>query len=168
MIIINRQQTLQEFYTDWNELEAYRDLQKESFCFHGEWVHDDSRTSEDVYWKMEQWSIDECINVLEDDYYFNLSFKNKSKKFKNKLNRYQNKLFDKQYLQKLKDTTWWAVWEKNKDSEDKPHYLVRAWFATNTRRFYKKWSNKQVRKNSDFKLKGNGYRRVFNLWNEIW
>ena len=169
---MNRQQQLQELYIDWNELEAYRDLQKEPFCFHGEWVYDDwvyddSQTSEDVYWKMEQWDIDNCIDILENDYYSDV-FKKRKKKFKNKHNYYQNKLYDKQKLQKLKNTTCWVAWEKNKYSDDKPHYLGRSWFATNTKRFYKKYSNKQVRKNWELNNKGNDYRRVFDLWNEIW
>ena len=164
MIFINRERQLIELYIDWNELEAYRNLQKKSFCFYGEWVYDDSNTSEDVYWKMEQWAINECIDVLEDNHYF----KSDRKHFKNKDNYYKNKLYDKNKLQKLKNTIWWTVWEKNKDLEGKHHYLIRVWFATNTKRFYKKWSNKQVRKNNEFSLKGNNYRRVFNLWNKIW
>lgn len=164
MIPINKQQQLQELYTDWNELEAYRNLNGQSFDFGtGLIILDDSK-SEDVYWKLEQYAIDNCIDDLEN----NFIFKYKRKYFKNKENYYLNKVYDKEKLQHLKDTTWWAVWFKNKYDETKPQYLVRAWFATNTRRFYKKYSNHQVRKHNDFKMCGNGYRKVFDLWNEIW
>ena len=143
-------------------------MQKEPFCFDGEWVYDDSDTSEDVYWKMDQWRIDECINILEDNDYHCNKLKNHKKQFKNKDNYYKNKLYGKYKLQKLKNSVYWTVWEKNKYLEEKPYYLIRAWFSTNTKRFYKKWSNKQVRKNNEFSLRGNSYRRVFNLQNEIW
>lgn len=69
MITINKHQLLEELYTDWNELEAYRILQKEPFDFGTGLITNDDSQSEDIYWKMEQWTIDNYINVLEDDYY---------------------------------------------------------------------------------------------------
>jgi hypothetical protein len=164
VILITKQQQLQELYTDWNELEAYRRLQDESFDFGTGLIINDSTESEDVYYKISQWNIDDYIDYLEDNCYF----KKKSKYFKYRGNYYQNKVYDKEYFKILQQKYWWTVYEKNMFQDDEPHYLLRNWFATNTRRYYKKYSNHCVRKNKHFGLKGNSYRKVFNYWSMIW
>jgi hypothetical protein len=88
--------------------------------------------------------------------------KDHKKKFKNKRNRYENKLYEKKKLKKLSNNVWWATW-------DKGGYLKRSWFATNTRRHYKKYSNKKIRRyEGELPKKGNGCHRLFDYWWQIW
>jgi len=159
---MKKYQKLEELYADWNELEAYRILQCKSFDFGNGLIVNESKESEDVYYKMEQQAIDDCIYDIENEYL-------KSKKcIKNSgyvSNYYMNKAYDKQKLNILKDIVWWAVHEKKNEESN---YMVRSWFATNKKRFYKKYSNKQVRRNNDFKMNGNSYKKVFDFWWEIW
>lgn len=154
---------LKELHTDWNELESYRHLNGATFCFHGEWITDDSSSNEDAYWEIDQYEI---ANKIDDLHNLNYKLRKHSKLPKN--NYYYNRLYDKEKLKKFqKICSWWALVNKqNKDTGER--YLARC-YVSRDKRFYKRQSDKQVRKSNEFALNGSGYKRVFgDIMQAVW
>ena len=153
---INKQQQLEELYIDWNELEAYRNLNGQSFNFGTGLITCDSSKSEDVYYKMEQWDIENDIDYLENNH------QNKTnQKIKNRLNKYGWKQIDKIKLKKLSKISWWNCYFNEEENR-----YIRCYLSG--RKGYAKWYSKRiVRRRNDFSLKGSGYRKVYDYWNCI-
>ena len=63
---INKQQQLKELYINWDELEAYRRLNGQSFDFGTGLIKWDDPKSENIYWKMEQQDVENYIDYLEN------------------------------------------------------------------------------------------------------
>lgn len=147
--------TLQEYIDDWNDLEAYRNLQKQPFDFGTGLITDDSIQSEDGFWKMEQWNIESAIEDL-------ISNSTKIKYFKSKLNHYNKKQITKIKLIKLfKIGGWYSI----SYDEDTGRY-IRYYYSG--RRGFAKWcSDRAVRNRNDFSLKGGGYKKVYDYWNTV-
>lgn len=140
----------EELIIDWYELEAYRSLNGQPFDFGTGLITRDDPASEEVYWKMEQWDIENMIDDLENNQYI---IKRKSKRIK-----YKTKEIDKQKLKKLAQISWFPVYY----SEDKGRY-VRC-YVSGCRKHAKWLTNRVIRHTNDFPLRGNGYRRVVDYW----
>jgi hypothetical protein len=76
-------QIKEDLIIDWNELEAYRTLNGQSFDFGTGLITWDDPKSEDVYWKMEQQNIENIIDDLERYKYISKR-KTKRRKYKTK------------------------------------------------------------------------------------
>lgn len=143
--------TKEELIIDWNELEAYRILNGQSFDFGTGLITDDSNESEDTYWKIQQQDIESALDGLEDK-----GGVYKQKKYKRRKSR--TKDIDNRKLKKIARVSWFPV----SYSEDKGRYLR---YYVSGRRKYAKWlTNKTIRHTNDFPLKGNGYRRKVDYW----
>lgn len=70
---------LEDLKTELLEIEAYRDLQDESFNFYGTLITNDSNISEDIFYKFRK----ERIEYELDTYYKEKNKKKKKRKFKN-------------------------------------------------------------------------------------
>ena len=146
------------------ELNAYRTLNGQSFDFGNGLIINDSKISEDVYWKIEQYDLEELISgyfllMNEEDYtYRDL----KKKKYKCRLNKYERKQIDNKKLNKLYEIGKYSCGV----SEYKGH--LARWYMSGRKKYAKKYSNSKVRKFKDFKLKCAGYRRVFNYWINVY
>jgi hypothetical protein len=146
------------------ELNAYRILNGQSFDFGNGLIINDSKISEDVYWKMEQYDLEELISgyfllMNEEDY---IDRDLKKKKYKYRLNKYERKQIDNKKLNKL-----YEIGKYSCGISEYKGYLAR-WYMSGRKKYVKKYSNSKVRKFKDFKLKCAGYRRVFNYWNNVY
>ena len=64
---MNDEKFLEELKLDLIEVQAYRDLQDEGFSFDGiNTIRNDSKYSQDAYYKMLEQSIKEAIQEIED------------------------------------------------------------------------------------------------------
>jgi len=143
-------QTKEDLIIDWNELEAYRILNGQSFDFGTGLITWDAPCSEDVYWKIEQQNIENIINDMEKYKYIS--------KRKTKRRKYKTKDIDIQKLKKLIFvSSYFAQYNENKNRYCRI-YLSGC-------RKYAKWlTNRVIRHSNDFPLRGNGYRRVVGYW----
>jgi hypothetical protein len=145
--------TYEDLIDDWNELEAYRNLNGQPFDFGAGLITDDSKESEDVYWKIQQWDIEHALDHLDC-----LEYKRDIRKQKRKRRKTRSKDIDNRKLKKLASISWFPVYY----DEDKNKYVH---CYVSRRRGYAKWlTNKVMRNTNDFKLKGNGYRRLVGYW----
>ena len=144
------------------ELNAYRILNGQSFDFGNGLITNDSKISEDVYWKMEQYDLEELISgyflLMNEEDYIDRDFTKK----KSRLNKYERKQIDNKKLNKLYQIGKYSCGV----SEYKGH--LARWYMSGRKKYAKKYSNSKVRKFKDFKLKCAGYRRVFNYWINVY
>lgn len=99
----------EELYIDYNELEAYRDLNGEPFDFGDGEVKPECYCGEDVYWKREQWEIESMLDDLD----YCMKAENNSRRTK-RANSYKRKQIDKRKLQKLRDADCcFMPWDEN-------------------------------------------------------
>ena len=67
-------------------------------------------------------------------------------------------MISKKKLLKLAQTSSWNIYYNEKENR-----YIRCYYSG--RKGFAKWcSDKAVRNNDDFSLKGAGYRKVFNFW----
>jgi len=149
----------EELITDWEELEAYRTLNGQPFDFGTGLITNESQESEDVYWKIQQQSIEHILDHLDslDDEYNYKIIKHKRKRRKSR-----SKDIDNRKLKKIARISWFPVYY----SEEKGRY-IRS-YISGRRKFAKWWTNRTIRHTNEFPLKGNGYRRVVNYWDIVY
>ena len=161
--------SLKELQLDLIEIKAYRENQdyKDKEYYTNWWVYyvdqneKDDNTSEDAYFRISQQNLEEAIEWF--DVNNPKSIKNKNKP---RLNQYERKKITQQKLQKIKDIcSYYVVSERD-------GYLERNYLTNHSNKYsrtvyYKKYSNIKVRRNKEFKLKGNSYRKVFDYWWQI-
>ena len=143
----------EELMIDWNGLEAYRDLQGESFDFGTGLIANEGQESEDVCWKMQQWDIENALDHLDfirDNYSL--------RKHKRKRRKSRTKDIDNRKLKKLAEISWFPVYY----NKSKGRY-IRS-YVSGRRNFAKWWTNRTIRHTNDFPLSRNGYRRVVDYW----
>ena len=158
---INKQQQLKELYINWDELEAYRRLNGQSFDFGTGLIKWDDPKSENIYWKMEQQDVENYIDYLENNYQNKNKINKTSQNIRKRLNKYNRKQIDKIKLKKLSKISWWNCYFNEEENK-----YVRCYLSG--RKGYAKWCSKRiVRHRNDFSLKGNGYRKVYDYWNCI-
>ncbi len=143
-----------ELMIDFNELEAYRSLNGVPFDFGNGLVTDDSEESEDVYWKMSQQDIEDCIEEFEE------SPQPKTRK-KGRPNRYERKYAGRKRLQKIPREVWWIV------GFDKEKMLYKRYYESGRKGFAKKQTNRKIRHTKDFATDGGGYRKLFDYWGSV-
>ncbi len=142
---------IQELITDWNELEAYRQMQGESFDFGTGLILNEGKGSEDVYWKIEQHMIDDALNYLE-----NREFKMSKRKLKTKPNKYFRRDIKNNKLKKLSKYVYTIYY-----NEDCQRYIQ---FYLSGVKSYAKWcTNRKVRNSYEVSNHGN-YRKAFDYW----
>jgi len=140
-----------ELMIDFNELEAYRSLNGKPFDFGNGLVTDDSKESEDVYWKMSQQDIEDCIEEFEE------SPQPKTRK-KSRPNRYERKYIERKRLSEIYEESWHPVWyDKDSQRYKRCYYSGRKGFA-------KRQSNRKIRHTKDFDANGGMYRKLYDYW----
>lgn len=153
----------EELLLDLIEVRAYRELQSEPFDFGTGLIENDSKFSEDAYYKMEENEILEKLRDLEEG----KTKKNKqvnNKKIKNKRKYYLDKKAEKR-MKKLHEIGVYQVYEAiNEDTGEK---YMDKFYLSGRKGFAKRQSNKKVRKSNNFPLKGGGYRKVYDYWWEV-
>ncbi len=92
----------------------------------------------------------------------------------------KKRIRDKKYRRKLR-----KLWENNKSYYPSPSYPVDKFgeyideneegfiryqrqYSPRRAKYLRKVSNKKVRKGKNFSTKGSGYKRVYDLWYELW
>jgi len=140
-----------ELIIDFNELEAYRSLNGTPFDFGTGLVTDDSKKSEDVYWKIQQHAIEDCIEDLE-------RHPQHKKRKKKRPDRYIRKYAGHKRLAQIHKETWWPV---GYDEETKRY---KRYYYSGRKGLAKYISNRRVRYTKDFATDGGGYRKLFDYW----
>jgi len=143
-----------ELMIDFNELEAYRSLNGIPFDFGSGVVTDDSKESEDVYWKMSQQDIEDCIEEFEESPQLN-------KRKKNHPNRYERKYAKRNRLEEIHKQSLHPVWY------DKEEQRYRRCYYSSRKKFAKKQTNRKIRHTKDFSASGSEYRKLFNYWGSV-
>lgn len=159
--------SLKDLQLDLIEIQAYRENQdyKDKEYYTVWWIYDvdqnekDDPTSEDEYFSIIEQSLREAIEYYDEN---NPSI---IKKRKLRLNKYERKKITKQKLNKLKGKCAYYVVGTTNDDRLYRCYLSKR--STGRTHMYKRISNHKVRRNNEFKLKGNGYRKVFDYWWEV-
>lgn len=159
--------SLEDLQLDLIEVQAYRTLQDDEFeywCFGVEDLYNEPKEligSEDEYFSIIQQNLEEAI-----EYYDENNPKPVKKKRNPRLNQYERKKITQQKLQNIKDIcSYYVVSER--DGYLEKNYLTNHSNKYSRTVYYKKFSNVKVRRNKDFKLKGNSYRKVFDYWWQI-
>lgn len=137
------------------EIEAYRTLDGLSFQFGNELIINDGEFgygSEDGYLGMVAQDLREKLEYWDEDRV------TKKKKNKPRLNKYERRKLTQQKYKKLSQLRWWTVHYK----EDEDRYI--KVYYSGRRNYAKYCSNRKVRNNNDFSLRGGGYRKVFDYW----
>jgi hypothetical protein len=149
--------TKQDYIEQLKEIEAYRSLDGLPFDFGTGLIPNEmSLGSEDAYYEMDIQNLEGII-----EYWDYVDDTKKRRKYKDKLFKYYKRKIDQKKLSKLYNETWWAV-------QDCGEYKKRCYIGSRTT-FLKKYSNKIVRRYvNEVSVKGNGYRRLFDYWWEIW
>jgi hypothetical protein len=145
-----------ELELDLLEIEAYRALESETFDFgEGEMRNDGEYNlgSEDAYYEMEIQNIKDALLDLEYEHPNKQETKNN-----NRLNRYHRKKVGKRKLKKLTNYNWWSAYY----DEDAGYY--KRCYLSGRKGFAKRCSNKKVRKELKFPLRGSGYKKCFDYW----
>lgn len=153
----------QELMDEWEDLEAYRNLNGHPFDFGNGLTIWEDQANEDVYWKMEQYQIESVLETLDGN-----KLSQNFRKYKPKVNKHQKAIEGRLRLSKLYKYAHWSLvgWDKWFESESVR--LVRYYPAFRRKRAYKKEGNKRVRKSKNFKLRGKGYKKVFDYWCKIY
>lgn len=145
----------EELILDIIEINAYRDLENETFIFGSIELKNDGEYkmgSEEVYYEMELQYLEEALLALKE----NKFIVNRSKNIR--LNRYERKKITQKRLKKIHSYTWWTTsYDENLDIY-KRHYI------SGCKKYAKYCSRRKVRNSFDFPLKGNGYRKCFDYW----
>lgn len=143
------------------EVQAYRRLQSEPFDFGTGIIHIDGiYGSEDAYYEMEEQEIEDILDELKWEKRFNYKYIKGSNRRSTRPNRYKRKRITQQKYKKLNYKCGFAYF-----NEDKDRYI--RYYYSNRRKYAHKWFVKKLRKNNEFKLKGNNYRKVYDYWWEI-
>ena len=145
---------IQDIINDLIELDAYRILSGQSFDFGTGIIKNDSKISEDVYYKMQQQELEELLFNKN-----NYIPQNKNKQKKHRLNKYERKKITYKRLKKLHSISLYTCGAYEKNGRLTRFYL-------SGRKGYAKWcSDRKVRHgNKEFCLRGGGYRKVFDYW----
>jgi hypothetical protein len=150
-----------ELQLDLIEVLAYRELDSQEFDFNDMPTRNTNEFnlgSEDAYYEMDIENINQAILDLKYQKYIN---RNIIKTKKPKLNQYQRKLIDRQKLKKLINYSWWTVYYHEEEDWYERCYV-------SGRKGYAKYcSRRKVRHTNEFKLKGNGYRKVYDYWWDV-
>ena len=160
--------SLENLQLDLIEVQAYRINQdyKDKEYYTVWWIYDvdrnekDDPTSEDEYFSIIEQNLKEAI-----EYYDINNPKPTKKRQKLRLSKYERKKITQQKLEKLKGICAYYVVGTTDDNRLYRCYLSKR--KTGRTHMYKRISNHKVRKNSEFKLKGNSYRKVFDYWWEV-
>lgn len=142
------------------EVQAYRELESQTFNFNGYIMRNDGEYdfgSEDAYYKMKIQSLEDSLLDLR----FEEKYGKIKKKKKRRLNRYATKQITQTKLKKLSLYTWWTTYHHEKEN-----YYERC-YVSGRKGYAKYCSKRRVRNNNNFALKGNSYRKLYDLWWEV-
>jgi len=142
------------------EIRAYKSLQNEPFDF-GNGIIENSNKSDDTYYEKQEKEIKDKLNQIEKKQ----EDKKIIKKQKKEYSRYYLNKREKNRLKNLNNQGVYLIYEiENKDTGKK---YIRRYYISRAKKIAKRRANKMVRKENDFPLKGNGYKKVYDLWWEI-
>lgn len=137
------------------EIESYRELEGEVFDFGtGQMRMEGLLGSEDAYYEMDLQEHSEIRKQSEFD-----TLQDTAKEPAHKENKmWQRKAIDQEKMRKLQERTWEFVW-------DRGSHLQRSYYSRR-RKVLLRVSNKKVRKYRGDLVNGSHYKRVYDLyWN---
>lgn len=140
----------EELFAEWEELEAYRTLEGKPFDFGSGLITDTSKSSETVYWKMEQREIEDCI---ED-----FNYPPPKTRKKGRPNRYERKYAGRKRLQKIPRQVWWII------GFNEETMMYKRYYESGRKGFAKRQSNRKIRHTKDFDANGGMYRKLYDYW----
>ena len=150
---------------DLQEIQAYRELDSAEFNFNGVILRNTGEYnlgSEDAYYEMDIEALEEALLLHSEDFQRKLKYINKrNKKYKSRLNKYGRKKITQSKLKKLNQCTWWVTYYNENEG-----YYERC-YVSGRKRYAKYCSKRKVRHRNDFALKGNGYRKVYDYWWDV-
>ena len=157
---------LEELKLDLIEVRAYRDLQGEPFDFGTGLITNDSKVSEDVYYKREERELLNAISeIKEEKKNENFNLENGKISGINKEKERNRRYLDKKAkikLERLSDQGVYMVYKKK--NHDTGNTFVTRFYLSGLKKEAKKQTNKRIRKSVQFPLNGGGYRKVFDYW----
>lgn len=158
----------EEYILDIKELIAYRTLEGQDFDFGNGLIKNDlTFGTEEAYWQMEQQDLESIIcddDGDKDGYVSKFDWLRKPKLKIPKLYPYYRKKITRHKLIKLKDIARWIY----VSYDEYKKYYSRRHGGQKVKRDLKQISRRKVRNRKDFLLRGNGYKRVYDYWWELW
>lgn len=160
----NDKMTKEDYEILLQEIRAYRELDCAEFNFDGEPIRSTGEFgSEDAYYEMDIQDIEELL-LYWDDF-----CTNKPTKRKKKQNRYNRKMYYKKvkHLRNIKNINPWCIYVYDFDT-DTYRYWEKCYAQ---RRELRSIGNNTIRSmkpgKEEFPLKGGGYKKVYDYWNDI-
>jgi hypothetical protein len=159
----------QDLIDEWYDIQAYRTLAGQAFDFGTGLITDDSTESEDAYWEERQWTIENALLKYEPYYDTDIlywykkvfPYSRENYIFKQRRRKYKTTYIDRVKFKRLikKNAYFYIYYEKNN--------RYKRFYLSDYRKFAKYCTNKKIRHNNDFPLKGGGYKRSFDYWNIV-